>query len=170
MAKLAEIVNEPIAKDSNSVLYFLQRMVKQGGLDAFSPGICQKPIPVKDLQESRNYILRDKESGANYVLSTKSYGGAFSEEGDQTLYYSLNLKRINSLVRIGNLCDWMTDYQTNLPEQMVSRELNIHNNTDYTAGVDIDYVSGESKQLAICGTESENEDELFKKVRYFAKR
>jgi len=95
MPQLAEITNEPIVRDALSIELFLQGLINRGEISASLFGGGQRKFtPVDRLSGERPYVLSVSGMNTRYEYESHSYGGVFSEDGDQTHYHDFSLKRV----------------------------------------------------------------------------
>jgi hypothetical protein len=115
--------------------------------------IVLKLAPGISTTTDRKYLLTHKNYG-RYFVETKSWGGMFSEEGDQTLYSSITISKFDRKVPLRKL-------QNAQPEAT----MHISGEQNWEAGVEADYITGESMTCTITGRDKflENFAEELKK-------
>jgi hypothetical protein len=112
--------------------------------------VYESPIiltPTKEIFSTIDgiYLIESRKYG-KYLVKTRSWGGAFSEDGDQDLYSSLAITKVNNKTPL-------EDLENAQPEA----EMWISNTENWVAGANTDNLVGSSSTCKITG-----EDKFFK--------
>lgn len=137
----------------SSLRYLLEKDMRAGKLKAKIPtfrwdGKFVGFESINRLPESREAVVTDVQSGNNYVVYSNSYGGAFSEDGDQTQYSHFELTKLSPGFEpkfIGH------GIRLNIPKDRRLTELVVDHSTDWDGSGEIDRVSGENGKTILAG-------------------